>query len=415
MMHLLFLCVVAWSWIIAAVWNWKALTTTLGLQTLPDLLSTSWDSAPHHGPPVTVIVPARNEEKTIEAGLRSLLTQDYTEVRIIAVDDRSTDNTGTIMRSLAAENPGRLSVITISELPSGWLGKTHAMHVAAAVAQQTTFADWLLFTDADVVFAPSALRRSMAAAVAAHADHFVTVPTPVLRRFDEDAFLAFFQVMSFLAVRLWRVNDAASLRDSIGVGAFALVRNTAYRKVGGFESLRMEILEDLYFGRRIKELGLSQRTAFGHGLVNIHWASGAGGIVDVLTKNLFAVFRYRLGLLVFSAAWLLFLAAGPFAGFMFHATRLASIASLFGIVALYRLARRYSGFSLTGVLFAPLAALLLAFSLLRSSVLTLLQGGVWWRGTFYSLQQLQQNAGPLLPQFEHALGQGNPAEPAVQP
>lgn len=415
MTHLLFLCVVGWCWIIAALWNWKALSTTLGLQTVPDLQSALWDDSPASGPAVVVIVPARNEETTIEAGLRSLLAQDYASLSIIAVNDRSTDSTGAILQRLASENPSRLSVVTISDLPADWLGKTHAMHVAAALAQQTSSPDWMLFTDADVVFAPSALRRSVAAAMASQADHFVTIPTPVLHRFDEDAFLAFFQVMSFLAIRLWRVHDSDSLRDSIGVGAFALVRSTAYRRMGGFESLRMEVLEDLYFGRRVKELGLAQRTAFGHGLVNIHWATGAAGIVQVLTKNLFAVFRYRLGLLVFSAAWLLFLAVGPFAGLLVHATRLPSVLSLLGMTALYRVAGRYSGFSTAGVLCAPFAALLLAFSLLRSSALTLWYGGVWWRGTFYSLGQLQANAGPLFPRSETSMGRSGPAEQAVQP
>ena len=97
----------------------------------------------------------------VEQATRSLLAQDYPELALIAVDDRSTDGTGAILDAIAAEDT-RLKVLHIEELPAGWLGKTHALHAAAA----TSSADWLLFTDADVLFVPDTLRRAIALAEA---------------------------------------------------------------------------------------------------------------------------------------------------------------------------------------------------------------------------------------------------------
>ena len=113
------------------------------------------DAPPPDGgwPAVAVIFAARNEAAMVERATRSLLAQDYPGLEVIAVDDRSTDGTGAILDAIAAED-ARLTVVHIDELPAGWLGKTHALHVAAADRPRR---DWLLFTDADVLFAPGTL------------------------------------------------------------------------------------------------------------------------------------------------------------------------------------------------------------------------------------------------------------------
>ncbi len=382
------------TWIFAALSVWRTASTAVGLRRVPDLLQPAWDITPSGNPSLVAIVPARDEARTIEPALRSLLAQDYPHLRILAVDDRSTDDTAAILHRLAAEYPDRLGVLQITALPPGWLGKTHAMAVAAEQVLTQSAPDFLLFADADVHFTPDALRRSLAAAVHTEADHFVTLPTPVARRLDEAAFLSFFQVLSLFAVRLWRVPDPRALRDSIGVGAFALLRSSAYTRLGGFESLRMEILEDLYLGRRVKKLGLRQRVAFGRDLVRVHWAPGALGVVGVLTKNMFALFRFRLWLVLFVAFWLLAFCVGPLLALMLPQTRIAALLVAACAVYLYRLMGRYSGISWTNVVFAPLAGALLTWSLLRSTWTTLQQGGVRWRGTFYSLRELREHAGP---------------------
>ena len=149
------------AWGVAAAWVWRAGDAALGVPTIPDLARADAGREPVGAPTLTVIVPARNEAKDISACLESLVRQDYAGVRVVAVDDRSTDATGATMDRLAAEWPERLRVLHVTELPEQWLGKTHAM----AVAARQCVTDFLLFTDADVVFAPSALRLALAEAV----------------------------------------------------------------------------------------------------------------------------------------------------------------------------------------------------------------------------------------------------------
>ncbi len=147
-------------------------------------------------PRVSIIVPARNEAEHIEAALVSLLQLDYPDYEVIAVDDRSDDATGAIMERVTSEwrergeaSHHRLKVLHVSELPRGWLGKVHAMWKAA---QQAT-GEWLLFTDADVVFRPDALRRAMTYGERERADHVVLFPTMVMhnsRRAHDDGVLS---------------------------------------------------------------------------------------------------------------------------------------------------------------------------------------------------------------------------------
>ena len=141
---------------------------------------------------MSIIVPACNEAADIEATLSRLLALDYDNYEVIAVDDRSSDQTGEIMESIAAADPaGRLKAIHIAELPPGWMGKPHAMWSASNIAT----GDWLLFTDADVLFKPDALRRALSYAESEHADHVVLFPRMIMKHPGEKMMIAFFQTL----------------------------------------------------------------------------------------------------------------------------------------------------------------------------------------------------------------------------
>ena len=130
----------------------------------------------------------------------------------------------------------RLRVIHHRELPAGWLGKTHAMWTAANQAK----GEWLLFTDADVLFKPDSVRRAMAYAEAERADHIVVFPQMIMKRPGEFMMIAFFQTMFVFGHRPWKVADPKS-KDHMGVGAFNLIRRSSYESVGSYEALRMEV------------------------------------------------------------------------------------------------------------------------------------------------------------------------------
>jgi cellulose synthase/poly-beta-1,6-N-acetylglucosamine synthase-like glycosyltransferase len=380
------------AWLVAVTWIWKVTSAAFGLPRIPNLLLPRHNIAPAGNPSITVIVPARNEAADIVATLHSLLAQDYANLQIIAVDDRSTDQTGDLIDTIAGDHPDKLRALHVTELPHGWLGKTHAMALAARQAPT----DYLLFTDADVLFRSDAIRRALAHAVATSADHLVTVPTTLIHRWDEAAILGFFQIFSLWAARPWRIADPNAKHDAIGIGAFNLLRREAYQQIGGFESLHMEIIEDVALGRRIKHVGLAQRIAFGRGLVSLHWASGVGGLISVMTKNLWAAFRFYIWLALLGCFWLLVFCVAPAAALFFTPTRVPAILTLAAVAYAYRLLNRRSNISTWNALFFPFSATVFAFTLLRSMFITLKQGGVIWRGTLYPLAELRRNAGPLL-------------------
>ena len=175
-------------------------------------------------PTLTVVVPARDEADKIAATIDALMMADYEGLRVLVVDDRSTDGTGAIVDACVEEyaerRPGRLSAIHITELPEGWLGKTFALMVAT----ENSASDYLLFTDADVLFSPSVLRRALVCAQEQRADHLVVLPTVEVRSRGEGIVLGFLQVMGIWASRPWKVEDPKARRDVAGIGAFNLVR-----------------------------------------------------------------------------------------------------------------------------------------------------------------------------------------------
>jgi GT2 family glycosyltransferase len=383
------------AWLTALAWLWKAITALRGLPRIPNLNRPQYDLDPNGNPSVTVIVPARNEATDLTATLESLLNQDYPNLQILAVNDRSTDSTGAIIDAFSAQYPDKLRGLHVAELPAEWLGKTHAMALAARHAMAIHHPGYLLFTDADVVFHREAIRRSLAEAVATRADHFVTFPTPLIKTLGEGMLLGYLGIMGMWATRPWRASDPKSVRDSIGIGAFNLLRTSAYQQLGGFDALRMEILEDLTLARRVKLAGLRQRVAVAPGMVTLHWAAGAMGIVNVMTKNLFAVFRFRTSLVLLTCVWLTLFCLGPVAFLAVPEARSAAIPTLVSIAVLYALSSRHSRISPWYAILFPAGAVLFIYSLIRSAFTTLKDGGVTWRGTFYPLAELRKNRVPL--------------------
>jgi GT2 family glycosyltransferase len=386
------------TWLLALGWLWKALTSLRGMSRLPDLTRISPDALPplppSEGPHVTVLVPACNEQESIQATLRSLLASTGLNLEIIAVDDRSTDCTGELIDRVAAENrtgagPHRLQVIHITELPAGWLGKPHALSLAA----ERAVAPWLLFTDGDVVFHPKAVELSLRHALAQNADHFVLALTLLFKSNAEAAVFAALPTIGQWVTRLWKVADPRAW-DFYGTGGFSLVRREVYERLGGFQALRMEVIEDARFGWMVKRAGFAQRVAVGPGLVKVRWVQGVFGIVANLEKNGFAGARYRVGLTL--AGFLLIAAQVVWPLVALSAGGWATAAGLLiyaSIALTYVAHRRVTQVPFwLAVFFAPATAILL-FALLRSMVLTLVRNGVEWRGTHYPLDELRRHAG----------------------
>lgn len=392
---------------LALIWVSRVIDAGFGMRTLADISQPEWDRQPDTGNNhVTIVVPARNEEAAIEQALRKLISLDYENYQVIAVDDRSTDRTGEIMDAIAAESPNKLKVIHIRELPPGWMGKTHAMWTAAGSSpgaphvspllrdvgdQVVSKNDWLLFTDADVMFRPDALRRAITYAEAEHADHLIIFPRILMRRASEKMMIAFFHLLFVFGHRPWKVADPKA-KDHMGVGAFNLVRRDAYQAVGTFERLRMEVVDDMKLGKVIKNAGFRQRVVFGDDLIEIRWARGARGVVTNLTKNFFAVMSFQTWRALLSCVGLAFLNLVPLLGILIaHGwSRIAygvALASIFLLYAgMWRRLKIHPGY----FLLHPVSTVLFIYTMVRSTFLALWKGGVEWRGTKYPLDELRK-------------------------
>jgi glycosyltransferase involved in cell wall biosynthesis len=378
--------------ILALAWFSRIVEAAFGMPHVTDVTSPEWNIkpvSPLGDPRVSVIVPACNEEETIRETLRRLLLVDYDNYEVLVVDDRSTDATGAIIDDVSAspEAHGILHAVHIHELPAGWLGKTHAMWQASLRAT----GEWLLFTDADVLFKPDSLRRAITYSEREKADHTVLFPFMIMKGPGERMMISFFQTLFMFGHRPWKVSDPKA-KDHIGVGAFNLVRRTAYDAIGTYKALRMDVLDDMKLGKLIKNAGFRQRNVFGADLISIRWAKGAMGVVHNLTKNFFAVLSFQWIRTLASVFGLAFLNWGPFLGlWLAHGwARLPYGVAVFSIFSIYVGMGLKSKIPFYYFFLHPLSTLFFVYTLLRSMTLTLWNGGVTWRGTKYPLDELRK-------------------------
>jgi len=380
-------------WIAGALlglaWLSRVIDAGRGMPTVADISLPQWDRDPTGSPHVSIIVPARNEEATIGQVLQELLALDYHTYDVIAVNDRSTDRTGEVMEEVAASarTHARLRIVHVEQLPPRWMGKAHAMWAAANVAE----GNWLLFTDADVFFKPDVLRRALAYAESESADHVVLFPRMIMKSVGERMMISFFQTMFVFGHRPWKVADPKT-KDHMGVGAFNLIRKSAYEAVGTYEALRFEVLDDMKLGKVVKSSGFAQRNVFGHDLISIRWGHGAMGIVNNVTKNFFAVMSFQSWRMLASSFAVAFLNLMPFVG-VFAARGWARLPFAVALLCMFAIYVGMAGLSDVRPYYFflhPISSILFVYAMLRSMFLTLGQGGVVWRGTKYPLDELRR-------------------------
>ena len=338
-------------------------------------------------PLVSLVVAARNEERNVAAAARSLLAQAYPALEIIAVDDRSTDRTGAILDALAA-GESRLRAVHIRELPTGWLGKNHALTVGAAIAR----GEWLLFADADVILAPDAVSRAVAYAERRGFDHVTILPDTLMPGLLLKGFVCVGIVIFGMALKPWKARDPKS-RRFVGVGAFNLVRASAYARAGGHGTIRLRPDDDIKLGRILKQSGARQDVLSGRGMVSVEWYRSIGETIDGLMKNSFAVVQYNPLLMIAGVGFYLILGLAPLAALCLGAGPVRLFGGLaVGVQLLVHLfVAREAGLPKRAVLLYPVIYVLFAWIMLRALVLNLSQGGIVWRGTFYPLSELRKN------------------------
>ncbi len=345
------------------------------------------DTLPAHPPKVSLIVAARDEERNIEAAMRSLLEQDYPDYEVIVVDDRSGDATPQILQRLSAESP-QLKVVRIDELPEGWLGKNNALHNGAAQAS----GDIYIFADADVIMRRDTLRRAVAYAQNHSRDHIAIAPEMISPGVAVGMFVGGFTLLFSIYARPWKAPDASS-PCFIGIGAFNMVTAAAYRAIGGHSRIAMRPDDDIKLGKIIKDAGYSQEMLFGRGSVAVEWYASLGEVIRGLEKNSLAGVEYSVVAIVSAALSQLLLLVWPFIALLFTSgwTLMLYAVTCALLVAAYASQTKQVGVPRWYAIGAPFSAALFAWIVLRATWITLRNDGISWRGTHYPLAALKAN------------------------
>lgn len=360
------------------------------------LLRAAWDGSrivrfdqvrpaePAQWPSLTLVVPACNEAATLEPALTTLRALDYPDLEILVVDDRSTDGTGEIVDRVAGQDP-RVVPVHVRDLPSGWLGKPHAMHTAARRAR----GEWILFTDADIHFEPGALKRAVALCLERGWDHLTIGPQIPRGSFGQQVAIAVFAALFTGNMRIGR-DGTVRPPSYAGIGAFNLVRRDAYERSEGFEWLRMELADDMGFGLVMRRAGARTGVAFSRGDVRVDWYPTLRQLYRGFEKNLFGAacaFRYwRAGVAIALCLWF---AAAPFLTIPFPdlwplGAGAYGVTLVTAVPMLARMRRRlYAAFLM------PMGLVFFAGLFVRSALHCAKHRGIVWRGTRYPVQELR--------------------------
>jgi len=344
-------------------------------------------------PRLSILVPALNEGKTIRAALMTLLAVDYPDLEIICVNDRSTDDTGSVIAQLA-EQDQRIKAISVSELPTGWLGKVHALDKALAAAT----GDFVLCTDADVHFSQDALKRAVMMMEHRQLDHLSLLPDISSAGFLFDTALAQAGWVLFYFINPAHMGTD-SCRAPMGVGAFNLVRGDLMRRIQPFKTLRMEVIDDIGLAIVCHQAGGKGALMGGGTAVSLEYYAGYGEMLKGLEKNAFALSRYSV---VRGTAENMFVILAPLIAFVWPFFQsdwtIASGVAVYAISCLLEFrSLQNHGMNPAVIPAFPLGMILCGIAGVRSMIQTLRRGGINWRGTTYPLNELRRMQVTKLP------------------
>lgn len=336
-------------------------------------------------PRVSIVVPARDEERYIGDAVRSFCTQDYPDYEVIVVDDLSTDRTPEILAELQKEF-SHLTVIRGSEPPKGWLGKPNALEAGRRVASGS----WLLFVDADIIYGPELLKRSMGYAKTNELSMLSLGANTTTDGVFEAALMSTLYFALAATVPLFLVNKTSSHLFAAGGGVFNLVQRTALEAAGAFESLKGAVIDDIGLGYKVRKEGFKTAIGVAGPMISLRMYHGAGETIDGFSKNLYPSIRsrpYLLVVMLFLGFTISFL---PYYGLV--SALFDGVVSIPALISLSFMHLVFLGIALFFkqpwyiTFLNPLREAGWAYILLRSMVVYYKNGGILWRGRVYKDQ-----------------------------
>lgn len=337
-------------------------------------------------PRVAAFIPARNEEDAIEAAVRSLLDQDYPNLSVVVANDNSTDSTGEILARIANDYPAeRLSVIAPPEPPAGWMGKCHA--VWNAVKHAPDDAELFLFCDADVIHNPGTLRRAVHMMQTEAAGMVALLPRLDNKGFWEHAYMPATMHLGGIALDPRRVMDP-DRPEILGIGAFSIVRRTVYESWGGHEAIKGEVVDDVAMALKTKQQRAKLMLCGGWDAVHLRMYDSLSAIMRGFEKNSHITLGGGLprailvSVLLQFTHWIPLVVAlvAAFTGPAWLAVAGLAVHFLSGLEVLRRTRDKMAVNPLIVVPLFPVAVVVTAIILIRSSYLGNVKGVVNWRG-----------------------------------
>ncbi len=353
------------------------------------------DDVPDSGEPpsVCILIPARNEAESISASLSGALAQDYPRLRVVVVDDRSEDTTAAVADAIAAEDD-RLRVMRIDRLPAGWLGKSHALWTATREVTD----DWLLFVDADCTLQPRAVRAALDEAQRRDVSMLSLWPRHLADSFWEHMLIPL--CAAVMALWFGRANHSrAGSGSAFANGQFILIRRDVYEKIGGHESVRRAIIEDVPLAERASKMGVRCWTAGGRDLVGVRMYTDLVGVCDGWTRIFVGALRSKTKLAL-SIAWLMVgsllpFVVGPYLVYQLIVSPkidpmlwVSAGTCLSHLVLMYAVSWRFwklGDCDRRYLLLYPLSVVVVSVLLARAFWWMLIRRVVGWRKTYYTL------------------------------
>jgi len=337
-------------------------------------------------PGVSVIIPLRDEAEDVGGPLADRFEEDYPVLEFILVDDRSTDGTSSLVDELAASDT-RVKAVHIDELPGGWLGKIYAMQRGV----EESGGEWLAFSDADTTVARGTLAKAIEYCERKRLDYLAVIPGLYRGKSLQDSISQVLLRVILITERVWKVDDDKS-RAAVGSPSLALVRRASLEKAGGLAELRMEPSDDVALGQMIKAAGGRSGAVNGRGYVGSSFYHSLREMAVGLERGVYASLGdFSLAQIFWLTLLFFALEFGPYLfffplGIPYHDLFGTAAVSLGIIVSI--LVCRWIGLPLVAAFYFPIDLIIVAYMFLRAGVVGAAQGGIWWRGTFYSREML---------------------------
>ena len=334
-------------------------------------------ASPKNWQKLSVVISACDEADTMEDAITTILKQNYPNLEVILVNDRSTDKTGQIIENFSKIDK-RVKTLHISYLPDKWLGKIHALHEATKIVT----GEWILYSDADVHFKQGTLRKAVALSISNKIDHLTLFPKIHSNSFLQKIVSRAFGLLFLQTIRILKF---------AGIGAFNLVRKEALEKSKGLQWLRMEIADDLGLGLLIHQSGGKNSYAFAFQNLSLTWYPSLGNMIEGLEKNMFSAAQYSFCKLIFMTISLLLIASGPILLFLYsdnpYFLTFGIITYCLMIISALTAKIKFLQ-TLLPSLFIQFGLVVFSYILLRSGVMCKLRGGIIWKGTKYKIEDL---------------------------